>query len=375
MAGIYIHIPFCKKKCHYCNFFSTPSTKRKDELIKALHKELCIQKHYTDETIGTVYFGGGTPSLLASDEINSLTDVVSENYILDKDAEITLEVNPDDISAQKVRELKTTAVNRISIGVQSFFDQDLNYLNRIHTSAQAEYAVKALQDAGFANMSIDLIYGIPSLGMEHWKKNLLQAIGMQVPHISAYALTIEPDTNMDVLIRQGKREDVSDEETVKQFRFVMNLLRENNYLHYEISNFCLPGYESKHNKAYWENIPYLGIGPSAHSYNKISRQWNSSNLNDYLFAIADNKIPCETETLTADQRYNEYVMTSLRTNRGVSLQKLKSLFGEVYPDRFQEAMKQYEGKAMLAFSGDTVCLTDEGKLFADRIIADFFAVD
>lgn len=375
MAGIYIHIPFCKKKCHYCNFYSIPSTKRKDELISSLHKELKLQKEYLGETIGTIYFGGGTPSLLSGDEIKRLTDTVYTNYQTEKNPEITLEVNPDDISIQKIRELQTTAINRISIGVQSFFHQDLNYLNRIHDTEQAEYAVKALQDAGFENISIDLIYGIPTLGQEHWKKNLLKAVEMQVSHISSYAITVEPDTNLDVLIRHEKLQPVSEAETAQQFRFVMDFLRRKNYLHYEISNFCLPGFESKHNKSYWENIPYVGIGPSAHSFNKVSRQWNCSNLNEYIAAISDNKIPCEAEILTINQKYNEYVMMSFRTSRGVSFQQLKDLFGDSYLAYFRNTLKQYENSDRLAFSDDIISLTDEGKLFADSIIADFFIVD
>ena len=375
MAGIYIHIPFCKKKCHYCNFYSIPSTKHKDDLIRALHRELILQKRYPGESISTIYFGGGTPSLLSMDEIKRLTDTVYTNYQIEKIPEITLEVNPDDISIQKVKELKTTPINRISIGVQSFFQQDLNYLNRIHDTEQAEYAVKALQDAGFENMSIDLIYGIPSLGQEHWRKNLLKAVDMQVPHISAYAITVEPNTNLDVLIRHEKLQPVSEAETAQQFRFVMGFLREKNYLHYEISNFCLPGFESKHNKSYWENIPYLGIGPSAHSFNMVSRQWNCSNLTEYMAAISDNKIPCETEILTINQKYNEYVMMSFRTSRGVSFQQLKDLFGDAYLAYFRNTLKHYENSDRLVLSNDIISLTDEGKLFADSIIADFFIVD
>lgn len=375
MAGIYIHFPFCRQKCHYCNFYSTPSTKRKDELIQSLHKELYLQKQYPGEAIDTIYFGGGTPSLLAVDEIKRLTDTVFSNYQLKINPEITLEVNPDDISIQKVRELRTSSVNRISIGVQSFFQQDLNYLNRIHSPEQAEYAVKASQDAGIENISIDLIYGIPTLGMENWGKNLVKAIEMQVPHISAYAITVEPNTNLEVLIRQAKRQAVSDTETGQQFRFVMGFLQRKNYIHYEISNFCLPGFESKHNKSYWENIPYLGIGPSAHSFNKISRQWNCSNLNEYMTAISNNKIPCETEILTINQKYNEYVMMSFRTNRGVSLQQVKDLFSDSYLAYFRNILRKYENSGRLAFSDDIIRLTDEGKLFADSIIADFFIVD
>jgi len=278
MAGIYIHIPFCKRKCHYCNFYSVPSLKWKDELTAALHNELRLQKDYLDEPVETIYFGGGTPSQLSEDEVKRLIDTVRENYTLINTPEITLEANPDDIDAQKVRELKNSEINRVSIGVQSFFHEDLKYLSRIHTSEQAEYAIKALQDAGLGNISIDFIYGMPSLGQEHWRKNLSRAVDMQIPHISAYAITVEPNTTLDVLIRNQKKQPVSEAEGANEFRYVMKYLPENNYIHYEISNFCLPGYHSRHNSMYWENKPYLGIGPSAHSFNLSSRSWNTSNL-------------------------------------------------------------------------------------------------
>jgi len=372
MAGIYIHIPFCKKKCHYCNFYSLPTTKYHDELIAALHKELILQKAYLEEPVETIYFGGGTPSLLSEDDVKSLIGTVEKNYTLISNPEITIEVNPDDISLQKVRGLKTTDVNRISIGVQSFFQQDLTYLNRIHTSEQSEYAIKTFQDSGYSNISIDLIYGMPSLGTAHWKENLLKAIDFQIPHISAYAITVEPGTNLERLISLDKRQPVSDAEAAAQFRFVMNFMRDRNYIHYEISNFCLPGMESKHNKAYWENSPYLGIGPSAHSYNKVSRQWNCANLEKYISAINNNEIPSEKELLSDDQKYNEFVMMGFRTNRGNAVKMIEDLFGEKYAFCFRKVLKKYEDTNMLDVSEDIVRLSDEGKLFADSVIADFF---
>ena len=372
MAGIYIHIPFCKKKCHYCNFYSLPTTKYHDELIAALHKELILQKAYLEEPVETIYFGGGTPSLLSEDDVKILIGTVEKNYTLISNPEITIEVNPDDISLQKVRGLKTTDVNRISIGVQSFFQQDLTYLNRIHTSEQSEYAIKTFQDSGYSNISIDLIYGMPSLGTAHWKENLLKAIDFQIPHISAYAITVEPGTNLERLISLDKRQPVSDAEAAAQFRFVMNFMRDRNYIHYEISNFCLPGMESKHNKAYWENSPYLGIGPSAHSYNKVSRQWNCANLEKYISAINNNEIPSEKELLSDDQKYNEFVMMGFRTNRGNAVKMIEDLFGEKYAFCFRKVLKKYEDTNMLDVSEDIVRLSDEGKLFADSVIADFF---
>lgn len=372
MAGIYIHIPFCKKKCHYCNFYSLPTKKYHDELIAALLKEMILQKSYLEEPVETIYFGGGTPSLLSEDDVKSLIGTVEKNYTLISNPEITIEVNPDDISLQKVRGLKTTDVNRISIGVQSFFQQDLTYLNRIHTSEQSEYAIKTFQDSGYSNISIDLIYGMPSLGTAHWKENLLKAIDFQIPHISAYAITVEPGTNLERLISLDKRQPVSDAEAAAQFRFVMNFMRDRNYIHYEISNFCLPGMESKHNKAYWENSPYLGIGPSAHSYNQVSRQWNCANLEKYISAINNNEIPSEKELLSDDQKYNEFVMMGFRTNRGNAVKMIEDLFGEKYAFCFRKVLKKYEDTNMLDVSEDIVRLSDEGKLFADSVIADFF---
>ncbi len=375
MAGIYIHFPFCRQKCHYCNFYSTPSLRQKDEIIGMLHKELLLRRHFTDELIKTIYFGGGTPSLMTIDEIKSLIDTAGEKFIVDGTPEIAIEVNPDDINAQKIREFKTSAINRISIGVQSFFKNDLAYLNRIHTQGQAEYSVKALQDAGFTNLSIDLIFGMPTLNDENWKANLVKAADMEIPHISAYAITVEPRTNLDVLIRKGKFQAVSDEDAARQFRIIMNFLREKNYIHYEISNFCRTGYESKHNKSYWENDVYLGIGPSAHSFNRATRFWNCSNINDYIASISKNRIPCESEDLSKDQQFNEYIMMSLRTHRGASLMDINRYFGEEYSSFFQKMMKKYENSDKTYISEGIFRLTDEGKIFADSIIADFFMVD
>ncbi len=375
MAGIYIHIPFCKRKCHYCNFYSVPSLKYKDELTAALHTELRLQKDYLDEPVETIYFGGGTPSLLAVDDVKSLIDTVRENYTVIKTPEITLEANPDDIDATKVRELKNSDINRVSMGVQSFFYEDLKYLNRIHSSEQAEYAIKALQDAGLDNLSIDFIYGMPSLGQEHWRKNLSRAVDMLIPHISAYAITVEPNTTLEALILNQKKQPVSEAEGANEFRYVMKYLPEHNYLHYEISNFCLPGYHSKHNSMYWENQPYLGIGPSAHSFNRASRSWNTNNMEEYIAKVNRNIIPSESEILDSNQQYNEFVLMGLRTNRGVSVKAVGDLFGQERAGYFQKILKKYENKILLALTGDTYQLTDEGKLFADRIISDFFVVD
>ncbi len=372
MAGIYIHIPFCRKKCHYCNFYSTPSLKYRDRIVPALQHELRLQKNYLNETVNTIYFGGGTPSLLSSDEINLLIDEIQQNFVLSNSPEITLEANPDDISLQKVKELRATSVNRISMGVQSFYAADLKYLNRLHEDTQSEYAIKALQDGGFTDISIDLIYGAPSLGMGHWRENLNKAVGLQIPHISAYALTVEPNTNLEVLISKQKRAAVSEAETANQFRYLMQFMKDVNYVHYEISNFCLPGHESKHNRAYWEGIPYLGVGPSAHSFNIASRQWNCANMEQYVDTIAQHKVPFEAEVLTPTQKYNEFVMTSLRTNKGIVISELEQKFPERFSVYFHKMLQRYHQSELLMVSDTLVSLTDEGRLFADRISSDLF---
>jgi len=340
-----------------------------------LHNELLLQKNYLDETVKTIYFGGGTPSLLAVDDVKRIIDTIRDNYLLHSNPEITLEANPDDVDAQKVMELKNSEINRVSIGVQSFFHEDLKYLNRIHTAEQAEYAIKALQDAGLENLSIDFIYGMPSLGQEHWRKNLSRAVDMQVPHISAYAITVEPNTTLEALILSQKKQPVSEAEGANEYRYVMKYLPENNYVHYEISNFCLPGFQSKHNSMYWENRPYLGIGPSAHSFNLNTRSWNINNIEDYIAAISNKTIPFESEELTVNQQFNEFVLMGLRTNRGVSVTAVGDLFGPEKSGYFQKILRKYENKNLLTVNGDNYQLSDEGKLFADRIISDFFVVD
>lgn len=334
-------------------------------------KELELQSSYLDEAVKTIYFGGGTPSLLTSDEINSIIDSIHGNYNVINTPEITLEANPDDITAEKIKQIRQTPVTRVSIGVQSFYYQDLKYLNRVHTEGLSEYAIKSLQDSGYSNLSIDLIYGIPSLGMEHWKENLYKTIDYCVPHISAYALTVEPNTNLEVLIRKNKLPPVSEAETINHFKYMMGFLKEKNYVHYEISNFCAPGYESLHNSSYWNGTPYLGIGPSAHSFNKISRQWNCSSIEKYIESIENAQIPFESETLTPEQLYNEYIMTALRTNKGINGHFVSANFGMVYSEYLNLALKRFENTGWLDFSAN-ICLTDEGKLFADTITAHLF---
>ncbi len=372
MAGIYIHIPFCKKKCHYCNFFSTPSHKFRDAFVPSVIKEIELQKAYLDEEVNTIYFGGGTPSLLSGDELNNIVDSIHKNFQIGDTPEITMEVNPDDISAAKIKEIRNTPVTRISIGVQSFYAMDLKYLNRVHEEGQGEYAIKSLQDAGYDNLSIDLIFGAPSLGMGHWKENLNKTIEFSVPHISAYALTVEPNTNLEVLISKRKLAAVSEAETINQFKYLMSFLKEQGFIHYEISNFCLPGFTSIHNSSYWDGPPYLGVGPSAHSFDRTSRQWNCSHLDQYIGSIEQNSLPFEREVLTPDQKYNEYIMTSLRTAKGLNAEFVKKEFGENYADHMMESLHKYDSGDWIETLNNNICLTDEGKLFSDLISSELF---
>lgn len=343
-------------------------------MIQAIQRELLLQKNYLSEKINTIYFGGGTPSIMKTDDIQSILETIYKNFDGSSVSEITLEANPDDMDRKKIQELKYTVVNRISLGVQSFFDEDLKYLNRSHHAAQADYAVKALQDGGYTNISIDLIYGIPTLELNRWKQNLATAVQLGIPHISAYALTVEPKTNLEFFIRKEKLQEVSEEDVAEQYSYAMKFLKEREYTHYEISNFALPGMESKHNRLYWEGAKYLGAGPSAHSYDGSSRQWNCCNTEKYIEGIKNRNIPCEKETLTKNQKYNEYIMTSLRIAKGVDMLFLQQNFGDDFLKSFTGLMQPHLDKGFALKSGHNVVLTNEGKLFADRIAADFFII-
>jgi oxygen-independent coproporphyrinogen-3 oxidase len=373
VAGIYLHIPFCKSKCPYCNFFSVASIKYRDDFLAALGIEISLNQNYLKgQTVNTIYFGGGTPSLLEPHEISSILDALHRQYPVDRDAEITLEANPDDVTASKLEEWKGLGINRLSIGVQSFFDEDLRYLSRVHDGKQSEKAVRLSQEKGFVNLSVDFIYGMPVLTDQHLEKNLEMAVNMGIPHISAYSLTIEPKTAMDILIRKNKMQGPDEEKVAGQFMFVMQFLAGCSYEHYEISNFCLPGMYSKHNSAYWKGGHYLGLGPSAHSYNGNSRQWNIENMIQYTSLINSQKTYFETEELTAVQKYNEYIMTSLRTKWGISLAKIRQDFGEEIVSRFRSDVTLYISKGEIEESGGIYTLTGKGKLFADGISTGLF---
>jgi oxygen-independent coproporphyrinogen-3 oxidase len=372
MAGIYIHIPFCKQACHYCDFHFSTSLKYKDELLQALINELYLQKGYlVGETIETIYFGGGTPSLLSADELNLLISTITGLHTVANGAEITIEANPDDLDKAKVQAFRESEISRFSIGIQSFFDEDLAWMNRVHRGSEAEAAVKRVQDAGFENLTVDLIYGYPLLNDEKWKYNLDKIFELGVSHISSYSMTVEPQTALASFINKKKQPAMDDMQSAAQFTFMMNDMALHGFEHYEISNFCKPGQYSTHNANYWRGVKYLGIGPSAHSYNGTSRQWNVANNAQYIQSITLNKLPAEIEVLTEINRLNEYIMTSLRTMWGLDLDKLNSTVSAA-SDELLKAARPYFDKQWIIQKDNTIYLTLQGKLYADNIASGLF---
>jgi putative oxygen-independent coproporphyrinogen III oxidase len=374
MSGIYLHIPFCKQKCHYCNFYSLASTKYRDVFVEALLKEMHLRKDYlADPSIQTVYLGGGTPSLLTIEEINRIFQEIRKLFRLEETAEITLEANPDDLSKEYLTHLKQyTDINRLSIGVQSFFDDDLHYLHRVHDGNLARKAIERAKTAGFHNMTIDLIYGIPTLTEEKWRKNLALFFDYDIPHLSSYALTVEPQTALQILIKKQKLKNPEEDLSVRHFEILLEETRQQGFVQYEISNFALPGFYSKHNSTYWLGGHYLGLGPSAHSFNGISRQWNVKNMKQYITSDTTDRIVLEKEILTECQRYNEYVLTSLRTSWGCDTEHIRNGFGEKYETFFLQNIQKYLREKKVKQLGKAFFLTDAGKLFADGIAADLF---
>ena len=377
MAGIYIHIPFCKQACNYCNFHFSTSLQLKDELIAAMIKEIHLvtekANHSSEkELCETIYFGGGTPSLLSIKELNNILASLYSKFEIAKDAEITLEANPDDITAEKLQLWKKVGINRLSIGVQSFLDQELVWMNRAHSSADSLRCIDEIKNAGFSDYSIDLIYGSPLLNNQEWLNTIDTVINKNIPHISCYALTVEPKTALHKMIAQNKKESVDAEKQAEQFVLLMNQMEQAGYEHYEISNFSKPGKRSKHNSSYWQGKKYYGFGPAAHSYDGIKRKWNVSNNALYIQSLKKNSIPSEEETLTSTQSINEYIMTSLRTIEGLDLEKINSLFGTNHVNQLLNASKIYIQSEKIIQQNNRLILTKQGKLFADGIAADLF---
>ena len=373
MAGIYIHIPFCRQACYYCNFHFSTSLQHKNDFITALLSEIELQKTYLEnEEVKTIYFGGGTPSILSIVELEKILQTIYSTYRISTSPEITLEANPDDITAEKLSQWKQIGITRFSIGIQSFFDEDLEWMNRNHTGEEAELCIQQVQEAGFENFSVDLIYGGPTLSDEHWHQNIEKVIALNIPHISCYALTVEPKTALDKMIRQHKKENVDNEKQASHFLLLMNELAAAGYEHYEISNFSKLGYRSKHNSSYWQGGNYLGLGPSAHSFNGESRQWNIANNALYIQSLKNNELNFEREELSLTQRLNEYIMTSLRTMEGLDLNFVKEKFGKEYSDKLQSPVNDNKYNSKLLTLDSRLILTNEGKLFADGIAADLF---
>jgi len=373
MAGIYLHIPFCRQACHYCNFHFSTSLKLKNEFVDALLKEIGLQTNYLPaEPVHTIYFGGGTPSLLTIDELKAILHALHKNFSVDAGVEITLEANPDDLNADKLSAWKQAGVNRLSIGVQSFFEEDLRWMNRAHTAQQAISNLQ-LAKTYFDNITIDLIYGTPTLPDEKWQHNVQQAISLGISHLSCYALTVETGTALAHMIDKHKTTDVNTDDQARQFLLLIDWMREAGYEHYEISNFALPGKRSRHNSSYWQGAAYLGLGPSAHSFNGESRQWNISNNALYIQSLNNNTVPFEIEKLTDTQRLNEYIMTSLRTMEGLDVDYVAKNFGETVSNKLQQLSIQFIEAGKLQREKGRLQLTKEGKLFADGIAAALFS--
>lgn len=370
MAGIYIHIPFCRQACHYCNFHFTTSLRYKNEFMTALLKEITLTARANYE-IETIYIGGGTPSLLDVADIGSLLKEIRDRFSVKPDAEVTLEANPDDITTEKLEGWLHSGINRLSIGIQSFFDEDLKWMNRAHNATQARQQLE-LALRFFNNITADLIYGSPGLSDEKWKSNVLQLTSLGVPHLSCYALTVEPQTPLHKQIRQHQSSDVDPDRQSAQFLLLMQWMREAGYEHYEISNFARPGFRSRHNSSYWQGKPYLGLGPSAHSYDGSSRWWNVANNTKYISSIGQGILPFEKEDLTPIQRWNEHIMIALRTSEGLHLQAGTYGVPAGWIEELVQQSQPYVQRGLIQKEENYLRLTNEGKLLADGIAADLF---
>lgn len=396
MAGIYFHIPFCKQACHYCDFHFVTSLKYKKDMLRAMEKELHYHQEagffQTKTVIESIYFGGGTPSILEPEEIARLLDRCSKWFDTSGLREVTLEANPDDLSVDKIVGLRDAGIDRLSIGVQSFFDEDLRWMNRAHRAGEAEAAIRHAQDAGLENITADLIYGYPLLTDEKWEQNISTMTGLGVPHISAYSMTVEPQTALGTWVRKGQVPPMDEEQSARQFELLMQRLEEKGYEHYEISNWAMPGREAVHNSNYWKGSKYLGIGPSAHSFDGANRYWNVANNAKYMQALQEWGVPAtEQEHLSDADRFNEYVMTSLRTSWGLDLKWVRQQFSPSYWLPLEAGLKEFEKQGLirkkmpdpasehggsaseyLESSAGTYVLTQNGKLLADRIASDLF---
>tara|TARA_B110000902_G_scaffold153956_1_gene176854 strand:- start:44519 stop:45646 length:1128 start_codon:yes stop_codon:yes gene_type:complete len=375
MAGIYIHIPFCKQKCTYCDFhFSTTFEEYRQKMIESIANEFVERKDYLENKgINTIYFGGGTPSLLDQNELQIIINAIYQNFDVDEGIEISLEANPDDITDEKLEDWTAVGINRLSIGLQSFKTEDLEWMNRAHTVDEALTCVRKAQEAGISNLTVDLIYGLPNLSLDEWKSHIQQVLDFGVPHISAYCLTVEENTALNNLVNKGKMTVADDDQQSDQFKLLVSLLEENGFDQYEISNFSKAGFESKHNSNYWKGEWYLGVGPSAHSFNGLSRAWNVANNRKYLAAIDKGESHLETEILSSENQFNEYLLTGLRTAYGVDLQKLKKI--APLNNLFTVNCATFINEGWMVSTNNVLILTKEGRLKADYIASELFSVD
>lgn len=375
MAGIYIHIPFCKQRCKYCAFYSTTLHNLQDRYTNALCLELGMRKNYIKEGIDTIYFGGGTPSVLKKEQLQKIINTIEENFEVSPQAERTIEANPDDLTHEYLEALHSLSFNRISMGVQSFNDKQLQRLGRRHTAQKVREAVDNARNVGFENISIDLIFALPASTSQEWLYDLDQAISLHPTHISAYNLTYEEGTPLYNLLKKGEITPLSEEENIEQFEMLIEKLSQAGYVHYEISNFAFPGKESKHNSSYWHDIPYLGCGAAAHSYNRTSRQWNISDIKKYIEAIEEGSMECEIEELSENDRYNDALLTRLRTADGLPLEWLRENFDNKYLKYLQENATSHIKNGTLEEKGNCIALTKKGIFISDAIIRDLIYIE
>jgi len=374
MSGIYIHIPFCKQACHYCDFHFSTQLGKKEIMVNAIAKELELRKSVVNDEVETIYFGGGTPSVLSNDEIERLIQTVYDNYNLIDHPEITLEANPDDLSSNRIIQLSKSPINRLSIGIQSFYEEDLKLMNRAHNAREAEQCIQEATQY-FDNITIDLIYGIPGMSNERWKANIKKALDFSLPHISSYALTVEPRTALKKFIEKGVVPDVDDEQAQEQFYILVNMLEAEGFVNYEISNFGKPDFFSQNNTAYWLGKTYLGVGPSAHSFDGKHRSWNIRNNPTYIKKITEGVLPSEIEALSKKDRYNECVMTGLRTIWGVDMDRIATEFGENYLEYLKQQAAKYLEQGLLILANGKLLTTKKGKFLADGIASDLFMLN
>lgn len=371
MSGIYIHIPFCRKRCHYCDFYTLTAIDQKPRFLEALKTETELRKAYLHSTtVQTIYLGGGTPSVLSPRELSDILDQLNRNFSIDPHAEVTLEANPDDLNREFLTDLRSIGFNRLSMGIQSFSDGDLKKMNRRHTAEQAVTAVHDAADAGFNHISIDLIYGLPGLSIDQWRKNLQRALKLPVEHISSYHLTYHEGTRFYDWLHSGRLRELPEDDSLEQFNLMMELLTEAGYEHYEISNFALNGAYSKHNSSYWDGTSYLGLGPSAHSYNGASRQWNVASLARYTAALTAGGSYFDFEELTETEKLNDYIITRLRTQWGISLAHIQQSFGVSFSNSVLASAGKYLSTGKLKQEGSILTLTREGIMVSDKILLD-----